>query len=273
MTGLSPFISLKNAVRRFIQDRCIIEARSLSFLTILALVPLSVIVLFQLKNLFFYPLLQESFMSILSDYFLPERASEISTYFDSMLEKTRSLGVVGVLASLLIVLGLLSSLSRTVNRIWRKDRRSNLLRYSIKLVVMLLTIPALVIFTSLLLYSNELISIHLPGYLQFIQRIRLFQFVSLVLHWLLTALLLGLLPHEQVRVSYTFIAAIFSGSCWYLLRLGLNVYVRWFPQLPLLYGSLTFIPVFLLWVFLSWLVILFGVELNYTLHYDDTGKL
>jgi YihY family inner membrane protein len=166
------------------------EARSLSYLTILALIPLSVIVLFQLKNLFFYPLLQESFMSILSDYFLPEKASEISIYFDSMLEKTRSFGVIGVLASLLIVLGLLSSLSRTVNRIWRKDRRSNLLRYSIKLVVMLLTIPALVIFTSLLLYSKELISTHLPGYLQFIQRIRLFQFVSLVLHWLLTALLL-----------------------------------------------------------------------------------
>ena len=62
----------------------------MSYLTILALIPLSVIVLFQLKNLFFYPLLQESFMSILSDYFLPEKASEISIYFDSMLEKTRS---------------------------------------------------------------------------------------------------------------------------------------------------------------------------------------
>ena len=259
---------MRNAAHRFINDRCNTEARSLSFLTILALVPLSVIILFQLKNLFFYPMLQESFMSILSSHFLPERASEISVYFDSLLEKTRSFGVIGILASLLIVLGLLSSLSRTVNGIWRKDRRSHLLRYSIKLVVMLLSIPLLVIFTSLLLYSREVINAYLPAHLQFLQHIRQFQFISLLLHWLLTALLLGLLPHERVRFSYTFICAMVSGSCWYLLRLGLNLYVRWFPQLPLLYGSLAFIPVFMLWVYLSWMVILFGVELNYTLHYD-----
>jgi YihY family inner membrane protein len=134
---------------------------------------------------------------------------------------------------------------------------------------MLLSIPVLVIFTSLLLYSKELISTNLPGYLQFMRRIRLFQLVSLVIHWLLTALLLGLLPHERVRLSYTIIASVVTGSCWYFLRLGLNMYVRWFPQLPLLYGSLAFIPVFLLWIFLSWLVILFGVELNYTMHYSN----
>ncbi|MCK5568461.1 MAG: YihY/virulence factor BrkB family protein, partial [Spirochaetes bacterium] len=71
---------------------------------------------------------------------------------------------------------------------------------------------------------------------------------------------------RKVKFARALTAGVITGSLWYLLRRGLTIYVRVIPQINVLYGSLAFIPIFLIWLYCTWVIVLFGVELNYTFH-------
>jgi membrane protein len=78
-------------------------------------------------------------------------------------------------------------------------------------------------------------------------------------------LVLGLIPCDRVKFTYSLLTGVIIGTCWFFLRKALDLYSNLFPQMGVLYGSLAFVPIFLIWVYVSWLIVLFGVELNYTL--------
>jgi membrane protein len=267
-----PLQALKRTARRFDQDRCSTEARALSFLTLLLLVPLLVAASFEFRFFSFLPNLRWRFTEFLSSYFLPETARAMATYLDSVLESSRTIGVMGILFALLLSFFLLLAFSRVVNKIWRRGSRHSLIRTATKFVVLSFVVPVIVVFTAVLnrVFSVERLSI--AAGTGFFQRTVVAQFVSLLLNWLLLALLLGLVPNDRVRFSYALLTGIITGTCWFFLRRGLDLYVKFVPQISILYGSLAFVPIFLTWVYLSWLIILFGVELNYTLH-EDRGSL
>jgi membrane protein len=263
-----PLYLLKRTAGRFAHDRCSTEARALSFLTLLSLVPLLVAVAFELQFLNVLPNLRERFTELLSSYFLPETAQVITSYLDSILVSSRALGVMGILFALLVSFLLLLAFSKVVSRIWRMGSRHAFVRTAVKFVFLSFAVPLMIGTTAAL---NKLLIVErfpAEAMISFFQRVVISQLISLLLNWLLFALMLGLIPHDRVRFSFALIAGIFTGTCWFFLRRALDLYVEVFPQISVLYGSLAFVPIFLVWVYISWLIILFGVELNYTLHED-----
>jgi membrane protein len=258
---------LGRTCKRFADDRCNTEARSLSFVTCISIIPLIVMVMFLVRSFVAIPLMQERITAWLSTYLLPEKARDVAVYLDTILERSATVGLVGMLSALISSFLLLRAFGKSVNRIWRAEKRLTLLQRTVKLVLILISIPVIIGVTVFLRYS-VLFEI-LPGRItpRLLQNDLFPEIVSLLLHWPLFALILGLIPNGRVRFSYTLVSAVLAGTTWFFLRLGLDAYFRLFPSMNVLYGSLAFIPVFLIWTYLSWLIVLFGVELNYSLHY------
>jgi membrane protein len=88
--------------------------------------------------------------------------------------------------------------------------------------------------------------------------------VSLLASWILLFLVYALMPNTRVSVSAAAIGSAVSAVLWELAKYGFQIYLS--EAVPYsLYGSLGLIPLFLFWIYLTWLVVLFGLILTYTL--------
>ena len=88
--------------------------------------------------------------------------------------------------------------------------------------------------------------------------------VSLLASWILLFLVYALMPNTRVSVRAAAVGAAVSAVLWELAKYGFQIYLS--EAVPYsLYGSLGLIPLFLFWIYLTWLVVLFGLILTYTL--------
>ncbi|MEM6459934.1 MAG: YihY/virulence factor BrkB family protein [Planctomycetota bacterium] len=88
-------------------------------------------------------------------------------------------------------------------------------------------------------------------------------FASLATTWLLLVLIYTLLPNAKVQVKAALIGALVAAVLWEASKWGFRLYVRRAVGYSALYGSLGLVPLFLLWLYVTWLVILFGLEITY----------
>lgn len=90
-------------------------------------------------------------------------------------------------------------------------------------------------------------------------------FTALAASWLLLFLVYTLMPNTRVRVRSALVGSLVAALLWELSKWGFKLYVSKAVSYSTLYGSLGLIPLFLLWLYITWLTVLFGLELTYTL--------
>lgn len=90
-------------------------------------------------------------------------------------------------------------------------------------------------------------------------------FTALAATWLLLFLLYVLMPNTRVALKSAAIGSFVAAVMWEIGKWGFGLYVKHAVGYSALYGSLGLIPLFLLWIYVSWLIVLFGIELTYTL--------
>ncbi len=95
---------------------------------------------------------------------------------------------------------------------------------------------------------------------------------SLAVTWLLLILLYLLLPNARVKVRPAIAGALVGALLWELSKLGFGYYVTKAVGYSALYGSLGLVPLFLMWLYLTWLAILFGLEISYVLQTVGTSR-
>ncbi len=256
-------------LKRFIEDRCDVEARALSFVSLLSLIPFFSVILLELSKFSFYPYLKDELFKGISNYIFPEMAVKIVNNIDKMLGNTGSIGFFGILITVGIAFMLFIALSRTMNHIWRIGRSYSVLFSFLKFIIIVICTPVFLVAT---FYLQNFINLqkyisYIPDFLSL--NYILSQIFSLVLHWILLFVVYSFIPHRRIKFIHSFTAGIICGSLWYLLRRGLNIYVKIIPQINILYGSLAFIPIFLIWIYCTWIIVLLGVELNYTFHFES----
>lgn len=90
------------------------------------------------------------------------------------------------------------------------------------------------------------------------------RFTAVGATWLLLVLLYRLMPNTSVTLRTAMIGALVAAICWEISKWGLKLYVA-NASFGSVYGSLGLIPLFLFWLYITWLIVLFGLELTYTL--------
>jgi membrane protein len=262
------FAVLTKTVRRFISDRCGVQARALSYVSLLSLIPFLVVSFLVFSHFQFYPLLKERIFTLVSLYVLPEKTRSIVDYTEIVLKNARTIGFFGIIVALGMAFILIIELSRAINYIWKSDETGSLLYNFLKLFVIIVCAFILIIVTFLLQnYVSLQFLIKSFSHIS-LTHFRIYWLISLVLHWILLSVIYSFIPHGKMNIFYSFVSGVVSGSLWYLVRWGLNMYMRIIPQINILYGSLAFIPIFLLWIYFTWVIVLFGFELNYTFHFE-----
>ena len=193
---------------------------------------------------------------------------DVAKRFEAILAKVsfKSIGVVGVLILFWAALALLITAEQSFNTIYGAPTGRP---WHMRIVIYWAVISLGPVLLVVSVWAAGMIGnwgsdvLILGGLLKFLSR-----FTALMATWLLLFLMYRLMPNTHVRTRPAVIGALTAAILWEILKVGLGVYMHVVvPQSAYskLYGSLFLIPLFLFWLYVSWLIVLFGLEITYTL--------
>jgi len=246
--------------QRFLSDKCFETAGALSYTTLFAIVPLLTAVLAMLAA---FPVFAEWRIAI-SDFvfrnFVPAAGATVQNYLLQFAENASKLTAVGILFLLVSALMMMASIEDRFNRIWRvqtpRSGGSRLLLYWAAL-----TIGPLLIVAVLALLSRVLPLSPQPNAQPVPWAQPLFVLLPFVLTW---AVLLGmymLVPNRTVAFRHAGVGALIAAILFEIARVLFGLYVANVPSYQQIYGALAAAPIFLIWVYLSWVIVLLGASL------------
>ena len=245
------------AWRRFREERCWQIASSLTFTALLAIVPIITVALTMISTFPVYGELMQHVERFLVANLLPESAASIVAYTDKLADNAARLTAVGILFLFVTAMIVLQTIDRALNQIWRVPRpRSSVQR--IFLYLALLTVGPILIGASLSL-TSWLVSQSL-GLVKGLPRAgeALLTLVPILLTGCAFALLYVTMPNRRVLVRDALSGGFLAALAFEGMKHAFALYITHFPTHTMVYGAFASVPIFLLWIYLSWLVVLFG---------------
>lgn len=245
-------------VMRFKQDRCPQVAASLTFTTLLSLVPLLTIALTLFSAFPVFEQYSSQIKTFLINSLMPDMASKVITqYMRQFTDSAMRLTAVGIGLLAVTAMWLLLTIEQAFNAIWRVTRSRPWFK---RLVVYwaMLTLAPLLIGLSLAL-TSWLVGLSM-GYAKHVPvfGVGVLKLLPVLLTWLAFAMLFHLVPNRYVPRSHAMLGALVAALAFEAMNRAFGYYVSHFPTYKLVYGAFASIPVFLMWIYLSWLAILFG---------------
>lgn len=244
--------------RRFHEDRCLELASSLAFISVLALVPLTTIALTLISAFPVSASLVEHINEFVADHMLPEEFGEVITgYVEQFISNAAKLTVVGVAFLAGTAITLMYTIERTFNSIWRVRKARHAGRRFV-MYVAILTIGPVLIGLSLSI-TSYVVSVSLgltagvPGASDAILWI-----APLLLTVAAFALLYFGVPGTAVEPIHALVGGMVAGVLFELMKRGFAFYVSQVPTYAMVYGAFATVPLFLLWIYLSWVVTALG---------------
>lgn len=258
------------SVSRFIKDAGMVSASALTFYSILSFVPFVAMALGIAKGFGAGKILEEQIRK--QAFTNPEIMDFVVQFANHALENTKGgvitgLGIVLLLWSVIKVLG---NTELAMNRIWGVRKGRTLTKKFTDYLSIMFIAPILVILIgsiNVFLTSNLQTIAMEEGFLRYAGSviIGLLNFVPFLLVWVLFIFLYMYMPTTPVRFKYAVVAGIVAGSVyqivqWFYIRFQIGV-----SSYNAIYGSLAALPLLLVWLQLSWSIVLWGTELSYIL--------
>jgi len=257
-------------VRGVQEDECYLRAAALTFITLVALVPMLMIAFVLVKGLGFGPLAAQKIMDLAAE--MPEQFRAFLQQILDIVQRAHlaALGWIGVVFLTGAGITVLSSLEVAINRIWGVFAMRNLFRRAILSVFVLIVVPILTaaaLALTVVLSSGALIARLGPAAGAY--RVLLHLSPVFIL-WLAFVLLYLLVPNTRVRPS----AAVSGGLAATLLWLGWQRLYIWLQvnvaQYNGIYGTFASVPIFLGWLYVGWVIVLLGAELAFAIQNSAT---
>jgi membrane protein len=252
------FIDLARIVaRRFDEDRCLQIASSLTYTALLALVPLVTIAVTVIAAFPVFGSVTAALQTFILQNLVPTSADSVATYTQQFSRNAAKLTAVGIVFLLVTSIMLLLTIDRAFNDIWRVKRPRPMVQ-RVLVYWTLITVGPVLIGASLTLTSwlvGQAVGLvkGLPG-----ASVVLLSIVPIMLTSIAFALLYMAMPNRRIAARDALIGGLIGGVVFELMKRGFAIYVSSFPTYTLVYGAFATVPVFLLWIYLSWLVVIFG---------------
>lgn len=258
---------LRFVVERLLADHCVAIAASLTFTTLLALVPLVMLTLTMVSAFPVFAEYGSNFRNFLFDNLMPDSASRvISEYLRQFTENAGKLTAAGLAMLSVTALSLMYTIENTLNGIWRVKRSRPLARQML-LYWTLLTLGPLLLGVGLSLATSVSWSMSQT----FPLLAWLWQLGSVALNWVMLTLLYAMVPHRFVPIRHAMLGALVAALLLMCARMAFALYVDMARSYELIYGAFATVPILLLWLQLLWLIILFGAQLTAALSYWRHG--
>jgi membrane protein len=278
------------AIQGFVSNRCPVRAAALAYTTLLAMIPLLVVVFWVFQgplkesSTHFAPVvLNKLVVSIAPELeYLPatgesatltggqvtisargrqEAVEQIQSFLGNI--ETGKLGTVGTLLLIVIAIRLLMTIEASFNDIWGVTRGRSIWR-KVVYYWAVITLAPLLLFGAIAVTGTVEFA-QLSGKLlvaPWIERF-LLKLLPFVLLWAGFTLLYALMPNTRVRWTAALAGGVIGGSLWQINNLLNTMYVSRVVTYSKIYGSLGIIPVLLAGLYVSWLIVLFGAQVSY----------
>ncbi|PRD39582.1 UNVERIFIED_CONTAM: UPF0761 membrane protein [Trichonephila clavipes] len=253
---------LRLTVQHFLRDDCRQHAAALTYTTLFAVVPVMTVVFTLLAAI---PSLQHvsgEIQNFIFENLVPSAGTAVQTHIAEFSQKASQLTVVGIIVLFVTAIMMLMTIERAFNDIWQvRAPRGGFISF--------LRYWAVISLGPLLLGAGFLLSSYLMSLRVFSDTADLVGAVAPglgLVPMLFTALGFTLLyttvPNCRVPLRAGLISGFVAAGLFELAKRAFGLFVSGFSSYELVYGAFAAFPVFLLWIFLSWLIILFGVELS-----------
>jgi membrane protein len=247
-----------HVMHRFNQDKSLQLASSLTFTTLLSLVPLVTIALTLISAYPVFASLAAQVQSFVMQNLLPEMGGKvISRYVEQFSDRAGRLTAVGTAFLGVTAFMLMFTIERAFNSIWRVTRPRPLAQR----IIMYwggLTLGPILIGASLSITSYLVgISLGLARQIPFAAEALLRTF-PVALTIAAFSLMYFIVPNRQLRPRDAIVGGIAAGLLFELMKRGFAIYITKVPTYAMVYGAFASIPIFLLWIYLSWLVVVLG---------------
>lgn len=273
--------TLRTLQQRFREDRLGQTAGSLTFTTVLALVPLFTVALALFAAFPMFARLQVALQQYFLQTLVPDSiAKPVLSALTVFSGKAKGLGATGLGFLVASALALMLTIERTLNGIWRV-RKPRPLAQRVLINWAALTLGPVLLGFSLSLSTHAIsassgFAEQLPGGIAMV--LGLVQFVALAVAM---AGLYFYVPNTHVHWRHALAGGVFVALGFDLARRGLAWYVGAVPAISLIYGAFVTLPLLLLWVYLSWVIVLLGaviaayapsLRMRVVRHGDDAGQ-
>ena len=188
---------------------------------------------------------------------------EAARRIHEFVQNTRTLGTTGMILLIIAAISLLTRIEETFNDIWGVTRGRNWLRQVELYCTTIFLGPVLLVVAVGLTGGGRF-----QGVKHFIEQTPfiggfLYEFLPFVFLWLAFALVYLLVPNTKVRFGAALAGGIVGGSLWHLNNLFGSLYVSRVVTNSRIYGSLGLVPVFMIGLYFSWVILLFGAQVAY----------
>lgn len=243
--------------KRWQQNKIAISAGYLTYSTMLAIVPL-IMVVFSVFT--FFPIFHEAtelLKDFIYDNFAPNAGHMVEEYIELFVSNSKKMGLISIVGLFVVAVMLISSIDQSLNDIWHNTRKRSIFISFLLYTLILIFAPifaGMSIAISTYVMSFEIFSE--SGMLSFSHY--LLKYVPFGLIWLLFTFVYKIVPNTKVKCKHAAIGALFAAIFFTLGKQAFIWYVTTFPSYQAIYGALAVLPIMIVWIHLSWQVVLLG---------------
>ncbi|MGL6315330.1 virulence factor BrkB family protein [Vibrio sp. WXL103] len=247
--------------RRMHHDRVNVNAGYLAYITLLSVVPLATVLLSVLSTFAIFSDAGEAIQDFVITHFVPAAGQAVRAALSEFIANTGKMTAVGGAALFVAAMMLISNIDKNLNYIWRvKKKRRAIISFSMYWMILTLgpilmgaSLAATSYVTSLAILNNEVAS---GAYDILLRRL------PLILSTAAFVVLYLVVPNKKVRFHHALVGALVAALLFELSKKGFATYITMFPSYQLIYGAIAAIPILFVWVYLCWLIVLFGAEIT-----------
>lgn len=198
----------------------------------------------------------------------PRQLEFVSAQLDALTQSRLQLGVVGSLLIIWAAMGVFGAVTSGVNHAWRVERQPSYFKHKLVSFLMLAAAGVLLLAALLLVSAVNIVRAswfanvlaHTPG-LVMLQGLTV-RSASVLLFILVVGLIFYFVPNAKTRFRDVWVGAILTGLLWQGALAGFSWYVRDLSRYRVVHGSIAAVVVFLIWVYFSSAILLFGAEVS-----------
>ena len=244
--------------QRFNQNKLTQAAGYLTYSTMLAIVPL-IMVVFSIFSAF--PVFNEvtgALKAFIFTNFAPSASDMVGQYIDEFVNNSKKMSAVGIISLIVVALMLINSIDRTLNSIWH-DTETRPIFTSFAIYWLILTLGPLLVGVSIA--ASTYVKAMFESAASFSFGLKLLSFVPFLSTWFIFTLIYMVVPNKKVSIKHSAAGALIAAVFFTLGKQAFAWYIVTFPSYQLIYGAMATLPIMLLWIQLSWTVVLLGAQL------------
>jgi membrane protein len=266
------------AFHGFDENKCALRAAALAFYSLLSLIPFAALAFGISKGFGIQKVLEAELMERMKGQ--EEVFNYINTFANSALEDVKGgvIAGVGVVMLILLITKLLGNIEQSFNDIWGVKQSRSLGRRFSNYLSVLFVAPILFIMSSRATVFIATRITHIAERIDMTGTIKFFilagfKILPCIIAWLLFIFIYIFIPNTKVNWRSGVLAGVVAGTAYQFLQWGYFSFQAQVSHYGVIYGSFAVLPLFMVWLQLSWLILLFGAEISFAHQNVETYEL